>query len=230
MKFSEIKKNVAQVDGVFEQLLNGMKQAFSEGRSQTWTQDAVAELAGRAKEQLKQLRGERHLQLILDRAEARESVKRSDKYNERQYHLQKAQALAQAMTPEQLVKHYRGLVGEERTHKNEYKDVFQARMDADTLPQWFEAVEATNTPEERQQSYSMAAIDTLEKHMETVDNLVSEKIADILSGKYSPAYDVPMLNVFDEIEKNIEQQLSTPEQRAARMQEKAVQMAGETTS
>lgn len=225
MKFKEIKRNVAQVDNTFEQLLTGMKQAFSEGRSKEWTKGAVVELADKAKEQLKQLRNQRHLQLTLDRTDVRDSIKPSDRYNERSYHLQKAQALAQSMTPEQLVKHYRDLTGEAREHKNEYRDIFQARMDEDNLLQWFEAVEANYTPEERQQAYELAAIDTLEQHMETIDNLTGEKLNDIMTGKYSPAYDQPMLDVFEEVEKNIEQQLSTPGQLAARMQEKVAQMA-----
>jgi len=177
----KIKGLTSNNSGKLKQLQVEIESAKLEGRSADWFRRRKRELVNRTKKDIKKQQAERGVHLLREKAAIREMVKKPDDFTQRQYHMNRAAALLQGLSDEQMYKVFDDIMSndrEARQFKHEYESYVRARS---SDPMEFDQVRRKHlTFEERTQEREMAGVEILEKDVEMIKGFEDMALTELL--------------------------------------------------
>lgn len=203
-KYSRIDDLVA---GLRQEVASLNKEVELGRGNKAWLTAEKNKASKKVQDKIREIRREIELDLIMQRAEANDMIKPSDRYNARAYHVQVATALAQGKKPEQLIEAFKGLDREQLEYKNEYVKVFGNKIDTDHSINWQQAVETVMTPEEREQHKMIKEVEEYKDFLPTLDTHIENRVVHAMSGEEVSPHDVPTVNIFDEVAETVDRRI-----------------------
>ncbi len=196
-------KKISAGSATLRDLQERVYQIKNEGRSREWESRQIQNAVSKTKETLKDLSKQRKAELIYQNELAEKIVEPSRSWNERNYHLNRAAALANGRKGDELVKLYRNLMNdpESRQFKGEYEAIFKPNMaegELDMIRQEY------LTEDERHQQKFKKAIKAMSDHVQTIEGLENQFVDEIAHGD-QPDFDSLQLHL-DRMKENAEKQ------------------------